>query len=515
MPRRPPRDISPYSTDPTNWMPKQHKKRVRPTPEEMVARRTLIAGLWNEGLSNRQIAERLGWGNRDTAVGGELHRMRKLGWEVERRVHTDREEMARRKAVAAELWEAGWEAVEIAYELGISDSACDSMLYLMRAKEEIKPHRETAPRDGPVQAAIASMAARGDTVQEIADRLHMTSGTVGSTIYRIRRRVAPHLEPTAEVPPRFIPGEAQRRHEEVWRLAKEGVSREEIAARCGYELAMVKQVLSGERMRRREEGEPESSLVLERPSEKKIRARRLEVWELARSGYSRDEIAGRTGYGPKWVEKVVREERARRRAAGEGADELTLPGFSAHNAAKVRRAEVWDLAMGGLSREEIANRTGYTVSSVKGIINQERIRRRYAGAREADLQLPLAPGAVPFTLPGFWTEEKIEQLVALYQAGNGPAAIAEMMGLRYGQVSSRLSLLADDGIIVRVRAEFTAKRVKELHMDYWESGLSLRSWSAQKNIHRPVITRHFRKHRLPIRPTKPGRAPRSTPVHRR
>jgi DNA-binding CsgD family transcriptional regulator len=494
-------------------MPKQDKKRVRPTPEEMVARRDLIARLWNEGLSNREIAEELGWGNRDTAVGGELHRMRKLGWEVESRAHTDREEMARRKAVAADLWEAGWEAVEIAYELGISDSACDSMLYLMRAKEEIKPHRETAPRDGPVQAAIASMAARGDTFQEIADRLNMTSGTVSATIYRVRRRLAAHLEPTAEVPPRFIPGEAQRRHEEVWRLAKEGVSREEIAVRCGYEFAMITQVLSAERMRRREEGEPESSLVVERPSEKEMRARHLEVWELARSGASRDEIAGRTGYGPKWVEKVVREERARRKAAGESAGELALPGFSAHDAAKVRRAEVWELAMSGLAREEIAIRTGYTVSSVKGIINQERIRRRYAGAREADLQLPLAPGAVPFTPPGFWTEERTDQLVALYEAGNGPSAIAEIMGLRFGQVSSRLSLLADDGMIVRVRSEFTAKRVKELHKDYWGSGLSLRSWSAQKNIHRQVITRHFRKHGLPIRPTKPGpsgRSPAST-----
>ena len=299
-------------------MAERDKKRRRPAPpEEILARRELIARLWNEGLSNRQIAEELGWGNRDTAVGGELHRMRKLGWDVERRAHTGREEMARRKAVAAELWEAGWEAVEIAYELGISDSACDSMLYLMRATEEIKPHRETAPRDGPVQAAIASMAARGDTFQEIADRLNMTPGTVSSTIYRVRRRVAPHLEPTAEVPPRFIPGEAQRRHEEVWRLAKEGVSREEIAARCGYDLATVTLVLSEERVRRRKEGVPESSLVLERPSEKKIRARYREVWELARSGLSRDEIAGRTGYGPKWVEKVVREERKRRKAAGE------------------------------------------------------------------------------------------------------------------------------------------------------------------------------------------------------
>jgi DNA-binding CsgD family transcriptional regulator len=490
-------------------MAKQEKKRGRATPEEMVARRDLIARLWNEGLSNRQIAERLGWGNRDTAVGGELNRMRKLGWDVESRAHTDREEMARRKAVAADLWEAGWEAVEIAYELGISDSACDSMLYLMRAKEEIKPHRETAPRDGPVQAAIASMAARGDTFQEIADRLNMTSGTVSSTIYRVRRRLAPHLEPTAEVPPRFIPGAAQRRHEEVWRLAKEGVSREEIAVRCGYDLVTVTLVLSDERVRRRKEGEPESSLVVERPSEKKIRARYLEVWELARSGLSRDEIAGRTGYGPKWVEKVVREERARRKAAGERAEELTLPGFSPYDTARVRRAEVWDLAMSGLSREEIAKRTGYTVSSVKGIINQERIRRRYAGAREADLQLPLAPGAVPFTPPGFWTEERTEQLVALYEAGNGPSAITEIMDLRYGQVTSRLSILVADGIVTRVRSEFTAKRVKELHKDYWGSGLSLRSWSAQKNIHRPVISRHFRKHGLPIRPTKPGPAPRS------
>ena len=247
----------------------------------MVARRNLIARLWNEGLSNRQIAERLGWGNRDTRVGMELNRMRKLGWDLENRAHTDREEMARRRAVAAELWEAGWTAVEIAYELGISDRACGSMLYLMRATEEIKPHREVAPRDGPIQAAIASMAARGDTYQEIADRMNMTPGTVSAVIYRVRRRLAPHLEPTAEVPPRFIPGQAQRRREEAWRLAKDGVSREEIAARFGYEPDAMKTTLSKERTRLRKEGAPESSLVLERPSEKEIRTRHLEVWEAS------------------------------------------------------------------------------------------------------------------------------------------------------------------------------------------------------------------------------------------
>jgi DNA-binding NarL/FixJ family response regulator len=478
----------------------------------MVARRHLIARLWNEGLSNRQIAEKLGWGNRDTSVGGELHRMRKLGWDVERRAHTDREEMARRKAVAAELWEAGWTASEIAHELQISDSACDSMLYLMRATEVIQPHRETAPRDGPVQATIASMAARGDTFQEIADRMNLTLSAVTGTIYRVRRRLAPHLEPTAEVPPRFIPGQAERRREEAWRLAKEGVSREEIAARFGYELGGMKTTLSKERTRLRKAGEPESSLVLERSSEKTIRARYLEVWELARSGLSRDEIAERCGYGPKWVENVVREERKRRKAAGESADELTLPGFSPHNAAKVRRAEVWDLAMSGLSREEISSRTGYTLSTVKGIINAERIRRRQAGEPEDGLQLPLAPGAVPFTPPGFWTVQRTEQLVALYEEGNGPSAIAEIMGLRFGQVNSRLSRLVDDGKIARVRPTFSPEQVKALHRDYWQGGLSLSSWAAQANVCRQVITRHFRKHGLPIRPTKPGPTRRSLAV---
>jgi DNA-binding CsgD family transcriptional regulator len=202
------------------------------------------------------------------------------------------------------------------------------------------------------------MAARGDTFQEIADRMNMTPSTVSATIYRLRRRLAPHLEPTAEVPPRFIPGEAERRREEAWRLAKEGVSREEIAARFGYELGGMKTTLSKERTRLRKAGEPESSLVLERPSEKTIRARYLEVWELARSGLSRDEIAERCGYGPKWVENVVREERKRRKAAGESADELTLAGFSPHNEAKTRRWEVLEMAMDGIAPEEITNHTG-------------------------------------------------------------------------------------------------------------------------------------------------------------
>jgi DNA-binding NarL/FixJ family response regulator len=478
----------------------------------MVARRELIARLWNEGLSNRQIAEKLGWGNRDTLVGGELHRMRKLGWDVERRAHTGRKEMARRKAVAAELWEAGWTASEIAHELQISDSACDSMLYLMRATEVIQPHRETAPRDGPVQATIASMAARGDTFQEIADRMNMTPSTISATIYRVRRRLAPHLEPTAEVPPRFIPGQAERRREEAWRLAKEGVSREEIAARFGYELGGMKTTLSKERTRLRKAGEPESALVLERPSEKKIRARYLEVWELARSGLSRDEIAERCGYGPKWVEKVVREERDRREAAGESADELTLPGFSPHNQAKTRRAEVLAMAMDGIAPEEIANHTGYALSSVKGIISQERVRRRDAGEQETDLQPPLAPGARPFTPPMSWTEEQTAQLIALYEARNGPSAIAATMGLRVSQVNNRLAWLVAHGQTARVELTPTSGEIKALHQDYWQSGLSLRSWSAQKNLVRKVITSHFRKHSLPIRPTKPGPAPRSLAV---
>jgi DNA-binding CsgD family transcriptional regulator len=167
----------------------------------MFARRQLIERLRKDGQTNLQIAEELGWGNRDTRVGSEVHRMRELGWDVDNRAHTGPDEMARRKEEAAMLWESGMSASEISYVLEISESACDAMLFRMRAADEIEPHQETPPRDGPVQAAIASMAARGDTYQEIADRMHMTPGSVSGTIYRVRRRVAPYLQPTAEVPP--------------------------------------------------------------------------------------------------------------------------------------------------------------------------------------------------------------------------------------------------------------------------------------------------------------------------
>jgi DNA-binding CsgD family transcriptional regulator len=386
------------------------------------------------------------------------------------------------------------------------------MLYRMRAAGEIELHRETAPRDGPVQAEIAEMAARGDTYQEIADRVNKTPSAVGSTIYRVRRRVAPHLEPTAEVPPRFVPGEAQRRREEAWRLAKEGVPREEIAARFGYEFGGIKATLSKERMRLREAGAPESSLVLERPSEKEIRARHLEVWELARSGLSRDEIAKRCGYGYKRVENIVREERNRRKAAGESAEELALPGFSPHNAAKTRRAKVLAMAVDGIAPEEIADHTGYSLSWVKGIISNERVRRRDAGEPEEDLYPPLAPGARPFTAPMSWTEDQTAQLIALYEARNKPSAIAAIMGLRVSQVNSRLAWLVAHGQTARVDLTPTSGEIKELHHDYWQSGLSLTSWSAQKNLVRKVIASHFHKHGLPIRQTKPGPAPRSLAV---
>jgi DNA-binding NarL/FixJ family response regulator len=482
------------------------RTRRMPTKGELFARRQLIARLRKEGCTNLQIAERLGWGNRDTRVGGEVRRMRELGWDVESRAHTGREEMARRKAAAAVFWEAGLSAVEIAYVLKISDSACDSMLYRMRAAGEIEPHRETPWRDGPVQAAIASMAARGDTYQEIADRLHKTPSGVSSTIYRVRRRVAPHLQPTAEVPPRFIPGEAEERHQVVWALARSGMLREEIAALCGYELRTVTKILSAERTRRRDEGEPESGLVVARPSKAKLSRRRLEAWELARSGLSREEIAEQCGYGPKWVEKIVREERQRREAAGESAENLMLPGFSAHTEARARRAEVWAMAQDGISREEIANHTGYTLSTVKGIINAERIRRRNAGEPEADLPLPIASDSVRIP-DGFWTEENVEQLIALYQAGNTRPAIAETMGIRFGQVESRLHRLITEKRVDPRRQTFSLEQLKALHRDYWHSGLSLESWSRREGFSRAVMSRRFRKHELPMRPYRPGRPP--------
>ena len=473
--------------------------RRRPTKRELFARRQLIARLREEGLTNLEIAERLGWGNQDTRVGGEVHRMRELGWHIESRAHTGREEMARRKEAAAVFWEADLERADIAHLLEISDSACDSMLFRMRAAGEIEPHRPTPEKDGPIQAEIAAMAARGDTYQEIADQMLKTPSGVSSTIYRIRRRVAPYLKPTAEVPPRFVPGEAQRRHAEVWRLACAGVSREAIAAQCDYEPATVTCILSEERMRRREEGEPESALVLARPSEAKIKARHREVWRLARSGLSREEIAERCGYGPKWVEKIVHEERERRRAAGESASDLTLPRFSPHTEAQARHVEVWAMAAHGVSREEIAGRTGYALSTVKGIISRELSRRREAGQPEAELELPLPPGAIRVTPPGFWTEEKSKQLIGLYNAKNGPTAIAKIMGLRFNQVSSRLTVLQEEGRIVRVGPAPSRERIKALHEDYLQSGLSLSRWCAQENLSRPVMSRRFRKLGLPIR----------------
>jgi hypothetical protein len=208
------------------------------------------------------------------------------------------------------------------------------------------------------------------------------------------------------------------------------------------------------------------------------------------------------------VDNVVREERKRRKAAGESAEELALPGFSPHNVAKTRRAEVLAMAMDGIAPEEIADQTGYALSSVKGFISLERVRRRDAGEPEADLDPPLARGARPFTPPMSWTEEQTGQLIALYEARNGPSAIAAIMGLRVSQVNNRLAWLVAHGQTARVELTPTAEEIKALHEDYWQSGLSLRSWSVQKNLIRKVITSHFRKHGLPIRPTKPGPAPR-------
>lgn len=487
--------------------------RRKATKREMFARRELIARRRKEGRTNLQIAEELGWGNRDTRVGSEVHRMRELGWDVDNRARADPEEMARRKEEAAMMWESGMSAAEISEVLEISESACDSMLFRMRAACEIEPHRETPPRAGPVQAAIASMAARGDTNQEIADRMQTTPSSVSATIYRVRRRVAPYLEPTAEVPPRFIPGAARKRHVEVWRLARAGTPREEIAALFDYELATVTCILSGERTRRREEGEAEDALVVGRPSETKIRARHLKVWEMARSGLSRDEIAESSGYGPKWVERIILEERRRREAAGDSADDLVLPGFSAHTEAKARHAEVWAMAKSGVARELIAEHTGYALGTVTAVINSERVRRRAAGEPEADLQLPVAPDSAPFTPPGFWTEARTAQLIELYQAENGPTVIARIMGLRFGQVSSRLTVLQTEGRLVRARPSLTRDGVEVLYQDYWQSGLSLSAWCRQTERCRTTMSRHFREYGLAVPERKETDAARRARSH--
>jgi hypothetical protein len=122
-----------------------------------------------------------------------------------------------------------------------------------------------------------------------------------------------------------------------------------------------------------------------------------------------------------------------------------------------------------------------------------------------------------FVAKGFWTQERTDHLIALYETGMGPMEIAEAMGLRVDQVNGRLARLVTEGRIVRRDPRrITDERVRDLHEGYWNNVQSLQEAAALGGITGEALRQRFLKLELPIRESSDERtlaARRSSAVH--
>lgn len=145
---------------------------------------------------------------------------------------------------------------------------------------------------------------------------------------------------------RLIPREARARRAQIWELAKQGLSTREIAERVGISARQVSTLLVRDKVRIGPNSKPG------------VAARRAEMRDLAEQGLSNAEIAERLG---------TRTDRISRLLAKAG---IRIPK-AAQSAVKERRLQIIKLASEGRSSKRIAEIVGLSNETVRNFLFKE------------------------------------------------------------------------------------------------------------------------------------------------
>lgn len=147
--------------------------------EEAANRRRQIVAAWNSGELQADIARRFDL--TPNTVRGIIQYARSKGEHVELRIRADRELWP----LIEERWSEGATLEEIAQETGTTRDNIAEMVKTMRAKGIDLEHRAIPPKMW--WPTITRMWRQGASSKEIAAKIGVAEGTVGSYIWRMRR----------------------------------------------------------------------------------------------------------------------------------------------------------------------------------------------------------------------------------------------------------------------------------------------------------------------------------------
>ncbi len=370
-------------------------RRLKTTDAELLA--LCRAGLWP-----REIASRVG-----LSEGGVHHRLRRLrrrGAAVPRPAGPRLNPMRRvTDDEIIPLVRAGLGCAAIASRVGLALSTVEQRVARLRRRGLLPPARSRPPVTEPNLQQVLALAGSGFGPSAIAARTGLAVSAVAWRLHRLRQG-------GQLAPPRRG---AHVNEARLLALAKEKLSRREMAARTGLTLAAVKMRLQG--LRRR-------GLLPPAPRPKaKPPVTPEELRALVQEGLALAQVARRTGLSYSRARKRIR--RLGLVGPGVGPIRRTVPD-----------AELLALRHAGLWDTEIAARVGMKVHAVS-----ERLRK----LRNRGVPVPRPARPVPSP------QRRVshEQLIALARENLSGRAVARRVGLHHVGVNTRLRNMRRRGLL--------------------------------------------------------------------
>ena len=369
-------------------LPKSKVNKIEDYYEKIIA-------WYNEDLPYSEMAERIGCSERQLEV--HIYKMRKKG--LLPQLSRKEIEFKSQNETIMELYYQGLSGVEIGERVGLTKSAVEDRIKVLRKNGKMMPPSKTKPRTIIQNEKLIQMYNDGYQDDEIAEALNITKSAVRTRTYYLRKEGV--LLSRNQL--KYV-----RKREDILKYYKEGLTATQISRKIKCSLKKTYEYLQ----EMQEEG-----LIQDVPQERKVIKKQNEIiMNLYYRGLTIKEIAQEMNFSKSTVEH---------RISNMKKNGIMSPISKVSIEIQMRNERILEMFNQGYSTNYIGKEVGLSEKTIREKISNFRKQGILPEERQMDDEA-----------------EKIAELIA---KGYSRKDIEEEMGLSSGQISHRLSLLKRKG----------------------------------------------------------------------
>ena len=442
-------------------------KKTRNNSEEREKRYEQIIQWYNEGLSQREMAQRLGITK--SVVARYIDILAKEGI-VKEWSETESEKLEQQLEKTIWLYNRGTSNDEIAKILGVSNSTVGNYISKLKAEGRIPQKKPESIQRREMYDKIVELYYKGFTQEEMAKELGKSKEYINSCIVKLRKKgLLKESRPVSIKEKRLLT--------EIVILYEEGKTTEEISERLKISTSAIENRIA----KLKAEGRIIGKLELNRQKRSELLEK---IRLLYNAGHTTEKISKDLGIPPNSVQSYI----SALRRQGVLVYKVKIKSKRLEERYKL----IIKLYNDGVSISEMARKIG---------VSEGTIRRNIATLRNQNKLPKLAPRKVITKSDSKEREEEYRQIIDLYNQYLSIKEISKRTGLSSATVSRYISIMIEEGSLKarnKKRVKTKAKKAKEEEIkarqekiiEWYNEGITIEEMAKKLGVNRVTVSRY-------------------------